>query len=254
MALSKSDPSGLALEEGQTLSRRGARSVKSTSSSPVLAIVQVQFPSHRKCLLCLRYDDDWDPVSSTDEDKKYMRWGKPPNKTGHTVGNYCFYCLKYYTGRLRPIPGMTFQKYQEELGGSQDKLNQHMKKVDMLITKIKEHGGNVQCHFDFDAIDNEASEILNRLETVVNKPGYQEMPTWFYNKRYGDLETNGMRAEGHFEKTLQDGSTIMVVPDDPITHVQYKECQGVERRSCQSLSGPHSPIPIASRHSPIAKP
>ena len=106
----------LALGEGQALSSRALKaSLKSRGSQRPDVESQAgdeeeegggakQKPSHRKCLICVFHDDEFDPVDLAFNRKKFMWWGKPPSKTtGETVGTYCGYCTKIFTARMRGI-------------------------------------------------------------------------------------------------------------------------------------------------------
>ena len=109
--------SALALVAGQALSARGARSRKSVVRGSEEGDAGIlQNPWHRKCLTCLRFADDPGPVLSSDAGKVCMQLGKPPNPAGQTMGLYCFYCTRFYTGRIRGIPGTTQKHCADEFG------------------------------------------------------------------------------------------------------------------------------------------
>lgn len=252
------DASSLALAKGQAMSAR-ARSRKTSASAQDddLDAEQQQCgprPCHRRCNLCPRYDDDADPIDSTPERKVIMWWGKPPGQNGETRGSFCGYCMKWYCARVRGIPGMTLTKYANELGMDEQLFKQHTASVECMIQKILANGRNRGCRIDYEALEDEVLEIVNREETVVKKPGYMMMPKAFYISRYGDLASNGMRAEGHYEQVQPDGSEVVVVPEDPITRVEFQSRKGVERRQrAGSTSEAGSAEALRARQEAIAE-
>jgi hypothetical protein len=41
--------------------------------------------------------------------KKFMKWGKPPNREGVTQGAYCFYCVKFFCATSRDVGNLRNQ-------------------------------------------------------------------------------------------------------------------------------------------------
>jgi len=109
-------------------------------------------PCHRKCVLCIFYDDDWDPVDLAQGRKVYMMWGKPCNSKGETMGQFCYYCVKVFCALFRSVPGMTLSNYQKSLDDV--KLKLHVNMVNCVVKKITESGGNRRAVMDWDTVED----------------------------------------------------------------------------------------------------
>ena len=142
---------------------------------------------------------------------------------------------------------MHFKAYKAELGKDEKRLQAHIESVDAMIQRIIENGGNRGVHQDWDAVDREVLSIIELKETVVSKPGYAIWPLAHYEKEKGSLDSNGMRAEGHYESTSDQGERVIIVPDAPITRVQFNVRAQVERRKEAGEADPdHLPPHLAA--------
>ncbi len=107
---------------------------------------------HRKCLLCIHFDDDWDPVALHFGRQEPMAWGKPPNAKGETITQFCYYCVKVYCGLYRDVGNSTITAYHKSL--DEQKLKQHMQLVATCIKGIIEKGGTRSTPMDWEAVQD----------------------------------------------------------------------------------------------------
>lgn len=71
---------------------------------------------------------------------------------------------------------------------------------------------------------------METMETVVKKPGLELWPLWHYEVVQGDLETNGKKQLGHYKTKDADDNEVVVVPDAPITRIEFNERSSVHRK------------------------
>ena len=231
MALSKpqgapaSSQLAVALGDGNTLSLRAVRSRDELSSrSSSQAVVRVTF--HIKCKLCIRFDDDLDPVAQAlGRDGELMWWSKPPNKKGETVGFFCGYCCKVYCSTVRSVGSNTINTYCTELGSDTARLSKHCNMALVLIHKIIDSGGRRALHFNWDEIEDESLEMTHELETKFKKPGLSIAPKDWYLKNKGPINTE----EGHYESVDENNCPIIVMPDAPIMRIEFNEINKAKR-------------------------
>eukprot|EP00974_Lingulodinium_polyedra_P090761 8802668-Lingulodinium_polyedra.AAC.1 len=72
--------------------------------------------------------------------------------------------------------------------------------------------------------------MVSKKETVQKKPGFSHVEWDYYTKHYGSLHTNGKLTEGHREY-VHNGIRGVLVPDAPITRIEFRESLGAEIRA-----------------------
>ena len=233
--------SNLALPAGHVMSKAGRRSRSVLQqeaeerkaegitgmkglSGPSASVAQK--PSHKKCHICIFFDDDEDPVEKHFGRSCLMLWGKPCGPNGETSGCYCHYCMKIYAAKIRGIAGMTITVYKQQLG-DQKKHDKHMALQKVLIQKIIDNGGSSSSHVDWDALDSESLEVVRTMQAKVKRPGLSIYDLAEYLEEFGTVQTD----KGHY-KTIDPscGSEVVVVPDRKIKRVEFSEFQNVNRR------------------------
>jgi len=161
-----------------------------------------QKPDGRKCNLCLHKDDAPDPCALARGVREFMAWGKPHNpETGKSHGQYCYYCMKYYTSRIKLAMGISMAEYENWLGEDQDRLKKHQCIITVVVGVLAESGGPSKKHLDWGSIEGKALQVTHSQETIIKKPGYSHVEWGYYTAKYGSLYTNGLTNHGHQEYT-----------------------------------------------------
>jgi hypothetical protein len=167
-------------------------------------------------------------------------------------GRRCFYCYKYYLSRVKALLQMTTQEYEHYLGGDTDRVQNHVKCVDSMVDAIVENGGKSGSKMDWDEVDNNAKlKQIKKRDTVKKKPGYSHVELKYYESLHGPLETSGKRKEGHCEYTL-DGVVGILIPDAPITRIEFNEHDSVELEESKTGDLPTSRQDLLAQQAAIA--
>ena len=183
-------------------------------------------PRGLKCRTCLLKDDSYDPVSITALGKRvYCIWEFPPNPDGTTRGLRCYYCVKWYMGRVRKsrTPPITLSEYERSLGESVASLQLHMTCVLNSILHIIKKGGNKEAWLDYRVIEQKSVKVSQKFSLVKEKPGHTHYERAYYELEFGGpLETNGNLAKGHRQWVLDNVDGVLV-PDPPKTRIRMTE-------------------------------
>lgn len=98
----------------------------------------------------------------------------------------------------------------------------------------------------------EALTMVVTTESVVKRPGLSIWPAADYEFEFGSLESNGKKAQGHYEIVDENGARTIVVPDR-ITRIEFNDRHAVERRKgAGSTSDDVLPEMLAIRQKAIA--
>eukprot|EP00974_Lingulodinium_polyedra_P087148 8448722-Lingulodinium_polyedra.AAC.1 len=66
-------------------------------------------------------------------------WAYPPTESGHTVGNYCWYCWRLHGGRYK-ARGMSLTSLATHIGSSQEAFNKFRCALTTLIDFVLKAG------------------------------------------------------------------------------------------------------------------
>ena len=181
-------------------------------------------PDGRTCLTCFLRDDMWCAFYiAVEKVKRYVQWGQVDARSGESFSTRCYCCLKHSNSQIRysRVPSVTLVEYETELGTDMAKLELHQSRIIAMIYQAIERG----C-FNFTVnwtiTEKKAVSLQHKISMIKTKPGFQWMPTSFYQKKYGDLATNGKRSEGHRPWSLE-GEQGVLVPDDPVVFIEFQE-------------------------------
>ena len=195
-------------------------------------------PTHKKCFLCIYFDDDVDPVAASihgPHSKILMHWGKPVGPNGEVPGRYCGYCVKVYCGLFHGVEGMSMTLYANLLGEHQ-LIEQHQKMVELTVQRcIKK--GTASCHVDWENLEEEAVSIVNTSKVLEEAPGFVHWEKTLYEGQHGTFPDNGKASQGHFEYTTKAGIVAVCIPAEKKTNIKFIDEAVVERRRKVSLSG-----------------
>ena len=226
---------GLALSAGQALSRRRSSRSKASPSEadmdkalgePAANVGPTRVTCHRKCLLCIFFDDDVDPVEKHFGRQILMFWGRPNGPNGETMGNYCFYCMRIYSANVRGIKGMTVNAYTAQLGKEEKKHDQHLALQRCVIKTIIDRGGVRNGHMNWEALEAESLDVVRSMQAVVKKPGLNIWQLAEYMEEHGSMQTD----KGHYLSVDGDGKEVVIVPDRKVTRVEFNDVHSVNRR------------------------
>ena len=143
-------------------------------------------------------------------------------------GRRCFYCNKYFSSQIKAQLALTLGEYEAYLGGENDRVQTHVQCVDSMVESIINNGGNSALKVDWDGVKNNVKlKQVKKRDTVKKKPGYSHVELKYYESQHGSLDTNGKRKEGHVEYQL-DGIDGILIPDAPITRIEFNEHDSAE--------------------------
>lgn len=169
-----------------------------------------------------------------------MYWGKPPQSNGKTWGNYCGYCMKYFKNRVSKTMRISLPAYEAWLGEDPERVKKHMAVVQVIVKDLKQKGGSLRAHFDWVETENRALHVTHKKETVIKRPGYSHVEWNYYTSINGSLYENGKMNEGHREY-YQDGVRGVLIPDAPVTRIEFNEAMSAELRAQVSI-GAHQRV------------
>ena len=192
-------------------------------------------PTGLRCIYCPLVDTNWDPVGiMRDKVKRPVRWGRPPMPTGVNHPGPCYYCMKYYKGRIwqSRVPHVTESDYRQSLGQDEQKLKLHCAcAIQIILVMVASPAGD-QSKMKWDAVESVALKVVKKTSVIKKRPGFLFYPDILYTKKYGDFNTNGMAMSANHRPWAMDGKKGFLVPKEQVTEIDFQDEMAVELESC----------------------
>ena len=124
---SKSDPAAPQQHSLQFFAKidvQGKDSFPKGYTLEVKARVITLRPEGKRCKLCPLADNMWCPLAIASGERRYVRWGKPPNPEGLTQGCHCGFCVKFWAANVKNsrVPPISISEYEAYLGQDSERL------------------------------------------------------------------------------------------------------------------------------------
>ena len=217
-------------------------------------VTNVMKPTGLRYIYCPLVDTNWDPVGiMRDKVKRPVRWGRPPLPSGENQPGPCFYCKKYYTGRiyLSRVPHVTENEYRQSLGQDEQRLKLHCACSIQVILVLAASNSDDQ-KMKWDTIETTALKVVKKTSLIKKRPGFLFYPDVLYTKKFGNFNTNGMAMEANHRPWKMDGKQGYLVPKEQVVEIDFQDEMAVELQSDLGDTGTTSIEALQAMHGTIA--